>query len=53
MVDGMKYQPWRKIECLLPDPSKPSDDPAIKVGTYIQTQDRFITEYTPEGFYEN
>ena len=32
------------------DPSKPSDDPAIKVGTYIQTQDRFITEYTPEGF---
>jgi hypothetical protein len=32
------------------DPTKPSDDPAIKVGRYIQTQQRFITEYTPEGF---
>jgi hypothetical protein len=27
-----------------------SDQPGIKVGRYIQTQDRFITEYTPEGF---
>jgi hypothetical protein len=34
------------------DPSKPSDDPAIKVGVYIETQNRFITEYTPEGFYK-
>jgi hypothetical protein len=32
------------------DPTKPSDDPAIKVGRYIQTQERFVTEYTPEGF---
>ena len=32
------------------DPTKPSDDPAIKVGRYIQTQQRFVTEYTPEGF---
>jgi hypothetical protein len=32
------------------DPTKVSDQPGIKVGRYIQTQDRFITEYTPEGF---
>ena len=47
---------WYEVPALaedrvfIPDPSKPSDDPAIKVGTYIQTQNRFITEYTPEGF---
>jgi hypothetical protein len=47
---------WYEVPALaesrvfIPDPSKPSDDPAIKVGTYIETQDRFITEYTPEGF---
>ena len=47
---------WYEVPALaedrvfIADPSKPSDDPAIKVGTYIQTQDRFITEYTPEGF---
>ena len=47
---------WYEVSALaedrvfIADPSKPSDDPAIKVGTYIQTQDRFITEYTPEGF---
>jgi hypothetical protein len=32
------------------DPAKVSDQPGIKVGKYIQTQNRFITEYTPEGF---
>jgi hypothetical protein len=32
------------------DPTKVSDQPGIKVGRYIQTQNRFITEYTPEGF---
>ena len=47
---------WYEVPALaedrvfIADPSKPSDDPAIKVGTYIQTQNRFITEYTPEGF---
>ena len=47
---------WYEVPALaesrvfIPDPSKPSDDPAIKVGIYIETQDRFITEYTPEGF---
>jgi len=32
------------------DPTKPSDKPGIKVGRYIETDLRFITEYTPEGF---
>jgi len=47
---------WYEVSALaedrvfIEDPTKPSDDPAIKVGRYIQTQDRFITEYTPEGF---
>jgi len=32
------------------DPTKVSDQPVIKVGRYIQTSNRFISEYTPEGF---
>jgi len=32
------------------DPTKPSDQPGIKVGRYISTSQKFITEYTPEGF---
>lgn len=47
---------WYEVPALaddrvfIEDPTKPSDDPAIKVGRYIQTQQRFVTEYTPEGF---
>jgi hypothetical protein len=49
---------WYEVQALaddrvfIEDPSKPSDDPGIKVGRYIQTQNRFITEYTPEGFFK-
>ena len=32
------------------DPTKVSDAPGIKVGKYIQTSTKFITEFTPEGF---
>jgi len=32
------------------DPTKVSDQPGIKVGKYITTDNKFITEYTPEGF---
>lgn len=32
------------------DPTKPVDNAGIKVGKYIKTDRRFITEYTPEGF---
>jgi hypothetical protein len=47
---------WYEVDALaedrvfIEDPSKVSDQPGIKVGRYIQTQNRFITEYTPEGF---
>ena len=32
------------------DPTKPSDQPGIKVGKYVVTNNKFISEYTPEGF---
>lgn len=32
------------------DTTKASDNPGIKVGKYIETDNRFITEYTPNGF---
>lgn len=47
---------WYEVDALaedrvfVEDPTKVSDQPGIKVGRYIQTQNRFITEYTPEGF---
>ena len=47
---------WYEVDALaedrifVEDPTKVSDQPGIKVGRYIQTDNRFITEYTPEGF---
>ena len=47
---------WYEVDSLaeprvfVEDPSKPSDTPGIKVGRYIETDNKFITEYTPEGF---
>jgi hypothetical protein len=47
---------WYEVDALaedrvfVEDPTKVSDQPGIKVGKYIQTNNRFITEYTPEGF---
>ena len=47
---------WFEVDALaedrvfIEDPTKVSDQPGIKVGRYIQTNDRFISEYTPEGF---
>jgi hypothetical protein len=47
---------WYEVDALaedrvfIEDPTKVSDQPGIKVGRYIQTQNRFITEFTPEGF---
>ena len=47
---------WYEVDALaedrvfIEDPTKVSDQPGIKVGRYIQTQNRFITEYTGEGF---
>jgi hypothetical protein len=47
---------WYEVKALIEDrvfiedPTKVSDQPGIKVGKYIQTSNKFITEYTPEGF---
>lgn len=47
---------WYEVDALaedrifVEDPTKVSDQPGIKVGRYIQTNNRFISEYTPEGF---
>ena len=47
---------WYEVKALaenrvfVEDPTKVSDSPGIKVGRYIETSDKFITEYTPEGF---
>lgn len=47
---------WYEVDALaedrifVEDPTKVSDQPGIKVGRYLQTQNRFISEYTPEGF---
>jgi len=47
---------WFEVDALaedrifVEDPTKVSDQPGIKVGRYIQTNNRFISEFTPEGF---
>jgi len=48
---------WHQVEALAQnevfviDPSMPPDNPGIKVGKYITVPQRFITEFTPEGFF--
>ena len=47
---------WYEVKALaedrvfIEDPTKTSDRPGVKVGKYITTNSKFITEYTPEGF---
>jgi hypothetical protein len=47
---------WYEVNALadsrvfVEDPTKVSDQPGIKVGKYIETSNKFITEFTPEGF---
>ena len=47
---------WYEVDALaentvfIEDPTKPTDQAGNKVGKYIKTDNRFITEYTPEGF---
>ena len=49
---------WYEVNALaedrifVEDPSKPTDKSGVKVGKYIQTANRFITEYTPEGYFK-
>jgi len=47
---------WFEVDALVQDrvfvedPTKVSDQPGIKVGRYITTSNKFISEYTPQGF---
>jgi len=47
---------WYEVDALaedtifVEDPTKPTDRTGIKVGRYIKTETRFVSEYTPEGF---
>ena len=47
---------WYEVDTLaedrifVEDPTKVSDQPGIKVGRYLQTANRFISEFTAEGF---
>ncbi len=47
---------WYEVPALvenrvfIEDPTKVSDQPGVKVGKYITTDNKLITEYTPEGF---
>jgi len=47
---------WYEVDALaqdrifVEDPTKPADNAGVKVGKFIRTDNRFITEYTPEGF---
>jgi hypothetical protein len=47
---------WFEVDALvqdrvfIEDPTKTSDQPGIKVGRYITTSNKFISEYTSQGF---
>jgi hypothetical protein len=47
---------WYEVKALaedrvfVEDPTKTSDRPGIKVGKYMLVEDKFISEFTPEGF---
>ena len=47
---------WYEVRALaenrvfVEDPTKVSDTPGIKVGKYLEVVNKFISEYTPEGF---
>lgn len=48
---------WYEVKTLMqekvfiPDPTKVSDRDNFKPGTYINVNNKFITEYTPEGYF--
>ena len=51
---GRWYEVGALIEdrIFVEDATKVSDNPGIKVGKYVQTSTKFITEFTPEGFFK-
>jgi len=48
---------WYEVDALaenevfVEDPSSPPDNVGIKVGRYVTAPQRFVSEYTPEGFF--
>ena len=48
---------WYEVEALaqdevfVEDPSMPSDEVGTKVGKYLEVNQRFTTQYTPEGYF--
>ncbi len=48
---------WYEVEALaqdevfVEDPSMPSDEVGSKVGKYLEVNQRFTTQYTPEGYF--
>tara|TARA_R100000805_G_C3623235_1_gene128890 strand:+ start:883 stop:2703 length:1821 start_codon:yes stop_codon:yes gene_type:complete len=50
-------QRWYELDALaesevfVEDPSAPADEAGVKVGRFMHTDNRFITEFTPEGFF--
>jgi len=48
---------WYEVDSLIqenifmPDPTSVSDSNNFLAGTYIQTDNKFVTEYTPEGYF--
>ncbi len=51
-TEGRWYEVNSLVEdtVFIEDTTKPVDNAGVKVGKYIKTDNRFITEYTPEGF---
>lgn len=49
---------WFEVKALaedrvfVEDPTKVSDSPGIKVGKYMEVTSKFITEFTPEGYFK-
>ena len=49
---------WYEVKALaddrvfVEDPTKVSDSPGIKVGKYLEVTNKFITEFTPEGYFK-
>ena len=52
-----KDSKWYEVDALAEseifeiDPTTPADEPGMKVGKYINTDKRFVSEFTPEGFF--
>lgn len=54
---GLDTNKWYEVGSLvedkvfIPDPTKVSDRPNLTAGRYLNVNNKFITEYTPEGYF--